>query len=190
MQTFRALGIALALLGLVGGAEATGLPKITGKYSFLGYHICQTVIHTPTKNFKLNGAGAADAVASVDLDWNAGANNNFAGILSVTVGTVTFPSPAASSGTVTMSTVEVLGHSMRDDNPANVNSGLSRNPATGASTSSAAFSFTSATTLKVGADVYDISVSNLVYGIPRTINMVRRPKANEYCMDASTLTQQ
>ena len=190
MHTFRARGIALLPFGLLSGAEAAGLPKLTGTYSFLGYHICQTVIHTPKKNFKLSSAGNSDAVTSVELDWNAGANNNFAGIISVTIGTVTFPSPAASSGTATMSTVEVLGHSMRDDNPANVNSGFARNPATGASATSAPFVFTSATTLKVGTDVYDISGGNLVYGIPRTINMVRRPKTNEYCVEASTLTKQ
>lgn len=188
MHATRALGIAF-LFGLAGSAHAA-TPQVAGKYSYLGYHICQTVIHTPKKNFKLSNAGNSDAVTSVELDWNAGTEQNPAGMISVTVGTATFPSTPSSSGNVTMTTVEVLGHSMRDDNPANSGSGFARNPPTGISNGSATFTVMNATTLKVDNDLYDISVGNVVQGVARSINMVRRPKANEYCVDASTLTKQ
>ena len=44
--------------------------------------------------------------------------------------------------------------------------------------------------LRVGG-VWEISFGELLpNGVAKTINMLRRPGANEYCIDASTLTKQ
>jgi hypothetical protein len=119
------------------------------------------------------------AVKSVDPIWAAGR-----GAISMSVGTITFPAAASSSGSYTMSTVEVLGHAMRNDAPAN-NVGFARSTAD----STGAFSFTTAT-LKLGTTVYDVSAGDVdASGVAHTINMLRRPKANEFCADSTTLTK-
>ena len=185
-------GMRLAALAATTGtcvltqAALAAPPQVAGKYATQSYRICQTVIHAPTQNFKTSANGTAAAVTNVDLDWNAGSHGNFAGIISVTVGTVTFPASASSSGTASMTDVEVLGHSMRNDNPAN-NIGFKRNPPS--TQTGVSFSLT-ASTFTAGDNVFDASYGNIVGGVARTIYMVRKPTANEYCLDAMSLTKQ
>ena len=185
-------GMRLAALAAIAGTCAltqeayAASPQVAGKYATQSYRICQTVIHTPKQSVKTAANGTTNAVTSVELDWNAGAHGNFAGIISVTVGTVTFPAAASTSGMASMTQVEVLGHSMRDDNPPN-NVGFKRNPPS--TQTGVAFSMT-ANTFTAGGEVFDASYGNVVGGVARTIYMVRRPAANEYCLDAMSLTKQ
>jgi hypothetical protein len=53
----------------------------------------------------------------------------------------------------------------------------------------AAFSLTQ-TSATIGGKTYDMSFGNVQAGVARTINLIRQPGANEYCIDGMTLTKQ
>ncbi|MGB7257858.1 MAG: hypothetical protein WBD48_07250 [Pseudolabrys sp.] len=123
------------------------------------------------------------AVTSVENNLNAGTPTGASGMVSMSVGTVTFPATAASSGTATASSNETLGHSIRfpGDN------GAISHHVNGAQ--QAAFSLTQ-TSATIGGKTYDMSFGNVQAGVARTINLIRQPGANEYCIDGMTLTKQ
>lgn len=123
------------------------------------------------------------AVTSVENNLLAGTPNGGAGMMSMSVGTVTFPATAASSGTATSSLSEILGHAIRVPGD---NGAIGRH-VNGAQ--QATFSFTQ-TTATIGGKTYDMSFGNVQAGVARTINLIRQPGANEYCIDGQTLTKQ
>jgi len=56
-----------------------------------------------------------------------------------------------------------------------------------AQTATFSLSQTSAT---IGGRTYDMSFGNVQAGVAHTVNLIRRPGANEYCVDGQTLTKQ
>ena len=186
-RTMRVLaGVALATGLQVMTQPAQAEPKVAGTYASMNWHLCQTVIHTPKDNFARQGGGFAPAVTSFELDWLAGPNR--AGIMSISVSTITFPASPTSSGQATQNGVEVLGHTMRDDNPMNnppvPTTQMERHILQG----TVPFTLTD-TTLTAGSEVFDIVTAQNQRGIVTSMYMLRRPDPNEYCVDAIMLTK-
>jgi hypothetical protein len=130
------------------------------------------------------------ALTGIGANLNAGTAGGKSNIMSMAIGTVTFPANAASSGTAMSSNIEVMGHTSRlpgdTNSPGNA---MARNVNKQGNTS---FSLTT-TTATIGGVVWDISVGNIVDGVANTINMLRRPVTSspyEYCIDSMTLTKQ
>lgn len=126
------------------------------------------------------------AVTGVQGNWNAATPTGASGMISMSVGVVTFPASAVSSGTASMSNIEVLGHSTRFPGDSPNGSAIGRHVN---SAQQANFSLTD-TTATLGGMTWDMSAGNIVNGVAHTINLLRRPGPNEYCIDSSTLTKQ
>lgn len=182
-----------AITGTAKTSIVAGITKQSGIFSTPGGGTASALTNVTV--------GTGQAIVQVDTKNNTvatGFEQNLSGgkgIISMRVGTVTFPSTASSSGNVSISTVEVLGHAMRNLTiPSAVgkgdNVGFARNPASGVSTTTGTFAILSETTLKVGTTIYDISVADIATnGVAGIINILRRPATNDYCLDGSTLTK-
>lgn len=216
----RTMGLMIVALaaGLATGPQAAeaAAPKVAGKYAVLQWHICQTVVGTPKSlvskvNSPLTVAGVntinfnaktytkvefvtvvnhADtmAVTGVGGIWNAGTPTGASGMISMSVGTVTFPTSPVSSGTATMSNIEVLGHSTRFPGDSSANGSAVGRHVNSAKQST--FSLTDTTATLAGGKVWDMTAGNIQSGVAHTINLLRRPGTNEYCIDSMTLTKQ
>ena len=186
MRFTGAMSASMVLLGFVHIAEAAP-PKVQGKYATISYHICQTVFLAPKVTVdKNNNPNSVSVVGSFGPLWTAGANT--AGLISVTVGTINFPATPTSSGSATGNDVEVGGHAHRFPHTGVLTdaSGLVRMTHTG----NGNFTFT-ATTATIGGKIYDMTFGNVQSnGVANTINLLRRPSANEHCLDTKTLTRQ
>jgi hypothetical protein len=150
-------------------------PKVSGKYALLGWNLCQAKFTTLTRDYKLaNGTASGPAVQQIDP-------GNL-GTISVEAGYVTFtPTTAgATSGQFVGSSNIING------------SALKINTAGAALTQkienfSAAYSATD-TTFTLNTDVFVLSFGNVVAGVAKTINLVR--KENAVCLTALSLTKQ
>ena len=184
MRVLAGAALAAGVQGMTQTAQAA--PKVAGTYASMGWHMCQTVVHTPTGSFARQGGGFAPAVTSFELDWLAGPNR--AGLMSMSVSVITFPNVPSSSGQATQTSVDVGGHTMRNDNPAN-------NPPVPTTqmerrTFQGTFPFTlTDTTLTAGDEVLDIVTAQGQRGVVTNMYMLRRPGPNEYCIDAIMLTK-
>jgi hypothetical protein len=182
MRTWGSFAFILGI-ATTSALAAPVVPKVSSVYTSMHWHICQTVVATPKDNFKHDPTGTVAAVTGVAGNWTAGSNH--AGIISIAVGTVTFPAAAVSSGNATVNEIEVHGHAARfPSDPGNLS--IAR---TAAGAQQGAFSLT-ATTAHFGGNVWDMTYGNLVSGTARTINLVRQPAASEFCIDAIQLTKQ
>jgi hypothetical protein len=178
-----AAGLGLSIIAATGAQAA---PKVAGTYGMISSHVCQTVFQAPKGTAdKNNVANAQPVIASFGPLWSAG--SNAAGMISVTVGTVTFPDTPSTSGNASFNNVEMVGHAQRfaSTGVAADNSGFMRKTNMG----DGAFTITS-TMATLNGKNYDYSYGNVVAGVAHTINLVRRPVANEYCLDSMTLTKQ
>ncbi len=186
VRVLAGLVISAGVQAMTQAAQAA--PKVAGAYAVLSWHLCQTVVHTPTGSFARQGGGFAPALTSYELDWNASAGGSSAGMMSISISTVTFPSVPTSSGQATMNGVEVGAHSTRNDNPANnppvPNTQFERHVTQGAMP----FTLTD-TTLTAGDQVFDIVTSQSQRGIVTSMHILRQPIPNDYCADALTMTK-
>jgi hypothetical protein len=173
MRVLAGVALAAGLQGMTQAAQAA--PKVAGTYASMNWHLCQT---------KLVGHGNFPTVPYHDLDWTAGPNR--AGIMSMSISTITFPAAPTSSGQATQNGIEVLGHTMRDDNPMNnppiPTTQMERHVMQG----TVPFTLTD-TTLTAGDEVFDIVTAQNQRGIVTSMYMLRRPGPNEYCIDALQL---
>lgn len=139
---------------------------------------------TSTVNF-VTAVNHADtqAVTGIESNLNAKTPAGTAAVMSMSVGNITFPAKAASSGTATSTSIEVIGHSVRvpgDNSPVTQHAN---------SAQQATFSFT-ANTATIGGNVWNMSFGDVRNGIAYTLHLVRRPVSGEYCIDGMTLTHQ
>jgi hypothetical protein len=161
------------------GSAIVSLPTTPGT-------IIQDVGPTSRIDF-VTAVNTANVLAVTSLEQNLTGGNS---MISMSVGTVTFPSTPVSSGSASFSSVEVLGHAMRNTSSPGDTGGFKRNPASGMTTGTGTFSFTSPTTLKLNTEIRDISVGDVDgNGVARTLYIIRRPASSDHCMDAMTLTK-
>ena len=158
----------VALLAMAQAAQAAA-PKVSGKYALMIFTQCQAGFTTTT-----NGT----AITSLTPAGN--------GELNISVGTITFPTPAVPTGTATFEAYIVSGASLRI-NGAGSAMGVHLENATGT------FSFPTATTFRFtptgeAANTWTIRPGNTVSGVARTLYMVRRENAK--CVNAVTATKQ
>ena len=165
----------VALLAMAQTAEAA--PKVSGKYALMIFIQCGAKIATTTANFAKPGGGSAPAVASVTQQGT--------GEIAIAVGTITFPSTAASSGSATLEMSQVGGDVLRlDGNGSPVGTDTQNDAGTFAVTNTS-FTFTPT---GGAAEVWTMRYADLVSGVARTLYLVRREDAN--CLNAITATKQ
>ena len=159
---------------------AAAAPKVSGKYALMGWSSCQAQFTTKSRDYKLPTANPASGPAV----WELSPGN--LGQISVEAGYVTFtPSAAGStSGTFAGTTTSINGSALA----------ITRDGSTSGSpvkqkngeTFSGAYSATD-TTFTIGGDVFVLSFGNVVQGVARQINLVRRE--NAACASALSFTR-
>ena len=170
--------IALTGVALLAMAQtAAAAPKVAGKYALMMFVQCGARIATTTTNFAKPGGGSGPGVASL--------TSQDSGEIAIAVGTFTFPSTAASSGSASLEMTLVGGDVLR------VNGGGSP---VGTNTETHAGTFavtnTSFTFTPTGdpAMVWTMRFGDLVSGVARTLYMVRQEDPK--CLNAITATKQ
>ena len=56
------LALGTGLLGTMPAVQADTAPMVAGKYASMGWHMCQTQVHTPTATFSKPGGGTGSAL--------------------------------------------------------------------------------------------------------------------------------
>ena len=177
MKIATSVWTGVALLAMAQAAQAAP-PKVSGKYALMIFTQCEARFTTTSDTYRLGTGATAPAVKTVN-PFNSGE-------LNISVGTLTFPATAASSGNASYEAYIVSGGSLR------VNSS---GGAMGVHTEAAAGTF-SVTDTKFTFDpsgvepamIWTFRAGNIVSGVARTIYMVRGENAR--CVNAITATKQ
>jgi hypothetical protein len=156
---------------------AAAAPKVSGKYALMGWSSCQAKFTTKTRDYKL----PTDNPFSGPAVWELSPGTS--GEILVEAGYVTFtPSAAGStSGMFAGSTTSISGSALA----INTNGAPIKQRAI--EPFSGAYSATD-TTFTIGGDEFVLSFGNVVQGIARQINLVRRESAT--CANALSFTRQ
>jgi hypothetical protein len=165
----------VALLAMAQTAEAA--PKVSGKYALMIFVQCGARIATTTANFAKPGGGSAPAVASLTSQEN--------GELTIGVGTFTFPSTAASSGSASVELNLVGGDVLRVNGSGSSVGTHTENHAGTFAVTNTSFTFTPT---GESAMVWTMRFGDLVSGVARTLYMVRQEDPK--CINAVTATKQ
>ncbi|MGQ0484527.1 MAG: hypothetical protein ACT4SY_04145 [Hyphomicrobiales bacterium] len=177
MKISTSVWTGVALLAMAQVAQAAP-PKVSGKYAMMIFTQCQAGFTTTTDTYRLGTGATAPAVKSLTP---AGS-----GELNISVGTITFPATAASSGTASFEAYIVSGASLR------INStGGFIAPHTEAAPGTFSLTDTLFTFDPSGVEpamIWTFRAGNIVSGLARTIYMVRRENAR--CVNAITATKQ
>jgi hypothetical protein len=204
MKIATGLLASVAVLAMAQTVQAAA-PKVSGKYALLAFTQCQAqfksvlkgVLNVKTLTFPSGGHPhdldpvtrdgnhshpftTGNDIEKVDPMGNAGR-----GEINMSVGTLTFPATAASSGNASLELSGVSGSLLRITNLAGATNGLVVDTHT--ETASDSFAVTN-TTFRFGAMTWSMRPGNIVNGVARTLYMVRRE--NERCENAVTLTKQ
>jgi hypothetical protein len=155
---------------------AAATPKVSGKYALMGWSSCQAKFTTKTRDYKLPTANPFSGPAVWELSPGG------LGQISVEAGYVTFtPSAAGStSGTFAGSTTSINGSALA------INTNGTPMKQKNGETFSGAYSATDAT-FTIGGDMFVLSFGNVVQGVARQINLVRRESAT--CANALSFTR-
>jgi hypothetical protein len=155
---------------------AAATPKVSGKYALMGWSSCQAKFTTKSRDYKLPTANPFSGPAVWELSPGG------LGQISVEAGYVTFtPSAAGStSGTFAGSTTSINGSALA------INTNGTPMKQKNGETFSGAYSATDAT-FTIGGDVFVLSFGNVVQGVARQINLVRRESAT--CAAALSFTR-
>lgn len=150
-------------------------PKVSGKYSLTGSVSCQAKFTTTSRNYKLPTASPASGPAV----WELSPGN--LGQISIEAGYVTFtPGPGITSGTFSGTSTSISGSALAINAAGQPmkqkNDVFSGN-----------YSATD-TTFTIGGDTFVLSFGNVVSGVARQINLVRRESAT--CANALSFTRQ
>jgi len=177
MKIATSVWTGMALLAMAQGAQAA-VPLVSGKYALMTFSQCEAKFTTTTDNYVLGVGGTAPAVKTV--------NPMQSGELNIGVGSLTFPTVAASFGPASLEMYIVAGGSLR----INATGGAM---AAHTEAMSGTFSFPTATTFSFTptagtAMTWTIRPGNIVSGVARTLYMVR--KENAQCVNAITATKQ
>ena len=177
MKIARGVLAGLTVLAMVQAAQAA--PKVSGKYALMIHVQCNARIATQSDTFdKGGGTSSGSAVTSVNSQEN--------GELSIGVGTLTFPTTAASSGTANINLSFVGADVLR------VNGGGS-DVGTHAEAFNGTFLFTN-TTFRFTPTGEPVMVWTMRFadvapgGVARTLYLVRKEDAS--CLNAITATKQ
>ncbi len=169
----------VALLAMAQAAQAAP-PKVSGKYAMMIFTQCEARFTTTMDTYSKPGSTTGPAVKSVNT-FNSGE-------LNISVGTLTFPATAASSGNASFEAFIVSGGSLRINNSGGA-------MATHTETAAGTFSITDTTftfdpTGVEPAMIWTFRAGNIIVssGLARTIYMVRRENAR--CVNAVTATKQ
>jgi hypothetical protein len=151
-------------------------PKVSGKYALMGWSNCQAKFTTKSRDYKLPTADPFSGPAVWELS-PAGL-----GEFSVEAGYVTFaPSaPGSTSGTFAGTTTSIHGSVLA------INSAGSAVTQKNGETFGGDYSATD-TTFTIGGDVFVLSFGNVVSGVARQINLVRKEDAR--CASALSFTR-
>lgn len=170
----------VALLAMAQAAQAAPA-KVSGKYAMMIFTQCEARFTTTTDTYSKPGNTTGPAVKSVNT-FNSGE-------LNISVGTITFPATAASSGTASYEAFRVSGGSLRINNSG---SAMATHPDAAAGTFSITdTTFTFDPTGAEPAMVWTIRRGNITVstGLVRTLYMVRKePGVN--CVNAISATKQ
>jgi hypothetical protein len=165
----------VALLAMAQTAEAA--PKVSGKYALMIFVQCGARIATTTANFAKPGGGSGPAVASL--------NSPDSGEIAIGVGTLTFPSTAASSGSASLELSYVGGDVLRVNGSGSPVGTHTENHAGTFAVTNTSFTFTPS---GEAAMVWTMRFGDLVSGVARTLYMVRQEDPK--CLNALTATKQ
>jgi hypothetical protein len=156
---------------------AAAAPKVSGTYALMGWSSCQAKFTTKSRDYKL----PTDNPFSGPAVWELSPEG--LGQISVEAGYVTFtPSGAGStSGTFAGTTTSINGSALA------INGNSTPIKQKNGETFSGAYSATD-TTFTVGGDEFVLSFGNVVQGVARQINLVRRESAK--CASALSFTRQ
>ena len=151
-------------------------PKVSGKYALMGWSNCQAKFTTKNRDYKLPTADPFSGPAV----WELSPGN--LGEFSVEAGYVTFtPSaPGSTSGTFAGSTTTIHGSVLA------INTAGSSMTQKNGETVSGAYSAAD-TTFTIGGETFVLSFGNVVSGVARQINLVR--KEDFRCASALSFTR-
>ncbi len=155
---------------------AAAAPKVSGKYALMGWSSCQAQFTTKSRDYRLTTANPFSGPAVWELSPGG------LGQISVEAGYVTFtPSaPGSTSGTFAGSTTSINGSALA------INSNGTPIKQKNGEIFNGNYSATD-TTFTIGGDVFVLSFGNVVQGIARQINLVRRESGT--CATALSFTK-
>jgi hypothetical protein len=155
---------------------AAAAPKVSGKYALMGWSSCQAKFTTKTRDYKLPTANPHSGPAVWEL------SSDGLGQISVEAGYVTFtPSVTGStSGTFAGSSISINGSALA------INSDSTPMKQKNEDTFSGNYSATD-TTFTIGGHLFVLSFGNVVQGVARQINLVRRESPT--CANALSFTR-
>jgi hypothetical protein len=157
---------------------AAATPKVSGTYALMGWSLCQAKFTTKSRDYKLPTANPFSGPAVWELSPGG------LGQISVEAGYVTFTPSAVggTSGTFAGTTTSINGSALAiNTNGTPMKQKNDEPPFSGN------YSATD-TTFTIGGDVFVLSFGNVVQGVARQINLVRRESAT--CANALSFTRQ